>query len=116
MNGQVFRPDCPEALWPLLEAGARPMAGGTDLLVRLRRQPPCDVALLQGIPGLDGVGLADGQLRLGATATHARLLAHPLVRGACRRWAGLAVWLPLCHLARLAAHRHGLAGGDHCRP
>ncbi len=80
MNGQVFRPDCPEALWPLLEAGARPMAGGTDLLVRLRRQPPCDVALLEGIPGLDGVGLADGQLRLGATATHARLLAHPLVR------------------------------------
>ncbi|KAF5032604.1 FAD binding domain in molybdopterin dehydrogenase [anaerobic digester metagenome] len=80
MNGRVFRPDRPEALWPLLEGGARPLAGGTDLLVRLRRQPPCDVALLEGIPGLDAVGLEDGQVRLGATVTHARLLAHPLVR------------------------------------
>jgi xanthine dehydrogenase FAD-binding subunit len=80
VNGRVSRPDSPEALWALLEGGARPMAGGTDLLVRLRRQPPCDVALLEGIPGLDAVGLADGQIRLGATATHARLLAHPLVR------------------------------------
>lgn len=80
MNGRVFRPDRPEALWPLLEGGARPMAGGTDLLVRLRRQPPCDVALLEGLPGLDAVSLTDGQIRLGATVTHARLLAHPLVR------------------------------------
>lgn len=81
MIGRVMRPDSLEALWPMLEDGARPMAGGTDLLVGLRqRQTPCDVALLEGISGLDTVGLEDGQIRLGATACHARLLANPLVR------------------------------------
>ncbi|BAH75427.1 FAD binding domain-containing protein [Solidesulfovibrio magneticus] len=81
MIGRVMRPDSLEALWPMLEDGARPMAGGTDLLVGLRqRQTPCDVALLEAISGLNAVGLEDGLIRLGATACHARLLAHPLVR------------------------------------
>ena len=80
MNGRVHRPASLEALWPLLENGARPMAGGTDLLVRCRRQGPCEVALLEGIPGLDAIGLDQGLLRIGATATHATMLDHPLVR------------------------------------
>jgi xanthine dehydrogenase FAD-binding subunit len=56
------------------------MAGGTDLLVAAGRHGPCDVALLEGIPGLDGVDLRDGHVRLGAMATHADLARHPLVR------------------------------------
>jgi len=80
VNGRVHRPASLEALWPLLENGARPMAGGTDLLVRCRRQGPCEVALLEGIPGLDAIGLDQGLLRIGATATHATMLDHPLVR------------------------------------
>jgi len=80
VNGRVHRPTSLEALWPLLQNGARPMAGGTDLLVRCRRQGPCDVALLEGLPGLDAIGLADGRVRIGATATHATVLAHPLIR------------------------------------
>ena len=36
MIGQVFAPASLEALWPLLEDGFVAMAGGTDLLVRLR--------------------------------------------------------------------------------
>ena len=80
MNGRVHRPVSLEGLWPLLKNGARPMAGGTDLLVRCRRQGPCEVALLEGIPGLDSIGLAEGLLRIGATATHATILDHPLVR------------------------------------
>jgi CO/xanthine dehydrogenase FAD-binding subunit len=107
VNGRVFRPDRPEALWPLLEGGARPMAGGTDLLVRLRRQPPCDVALLEGLPGLDVVGLEDGQVRLGATVTHARLLAHPLVR---ERLPALA--LALAVLGSPLVRNMGTLGGN----
>jgi xanthine dehydrogenase FAD-binding subunit len=80
VNGRVHGPASLEALWPLLENGARPMAGGTDLLVRCRRQGPCDVALLEGIPGLDAIGLKEGVVRIGATATHATILDHPLVR------------------------------------
>jgi len=80
VNGRVHRLASLEALWPLLENGARPMAGGTDLLVRCRRQGPCEVALLEGIPGLDAIGLDEGLLRIGATATHATMLDHTLVR------------------------------------
>jgi xanthine dehydrogenase FAD-binding subunit len=78
--GRVFRPTSLAGLWPLLADGARPMAGGTDLLVAARRHGPCDVALLEGIPGLDGVDLRDGHVRLGAMAAHAELARHPLVR------------------------------------
>lgn len=80
MNGRVHCPASLEALWPLLENGARPMAGGTDLLVRCRRQGPCEVALLEGIPGLDAIGLEGGLIRIGAAAAHATILDHPLVR------------------------------------
>lgn len=80
MTGRVFRPNCLAELWPLLADGSRPMAGGTDLLVAAGRYGPCDVALLEGIPGLDGVDLRDGHVRLGAMATHADLARHPLVR------------------------------------
>lgn len=80
MTGKVFRPACLAELWPLLADGARPMAGGTDLLVAARRHGPCDVALLEGIPGLDGVGVENGHVRLGAMTTHAELVRHPVVR------------------------------------
>ena len=80
MNGRVHRPASLDALWPLLDNGARPMAGGTDLLVRCRRQGPCEVALLEGLPGLNAIGLEEGLVRIGATATLATILDHPLVR------------------------------------
>ena len=80
MIGKVCRPASLTALWPHLAAGARPMAGGTDLLVGSRGGAPCDVALLEGIAGLDAIGVEDGCLRIGAAATHACLLRHPLVR------------------------------------
>jgi len=71
-------PDTLDALWPLLERGAAPMAGGTDLLARGR--VPALVACLERIDCLRGVGETEGGLvRLGALETHAALLAHPLV-------------------------------------
>ena len=80
MTGRAFRPASLAELWPLLADGARPMAGGTDLLVAARRHGPYDVALLEGIPGLDGIGIGNDHVRLGAMATHAELARHPLVR------------------------------------
>ncbi|MBU1041255.1 MAG: xanthine dehydrogenase family protein subunit M [Proteobacteria bacterium] len=92
------------------EPGARVLAGGTDLLVRLRSHPDSGPATLVGLdrlPALRGVaedsgwepglGTKDGRgdgspsesvgpgtlhraLRLGAATTHAELLAHPLIR------------------------------------
>ncbi|KHK03524.1 FAD binding domain-containing protein [Desulfovibrio sp. TomC] len=80
MSGRVHRPASLEALWPLLAAGARPMAGGTDLLVQRRGRSLGEVALLEGIAGLDAIVAEAGRLRIGATATHACVLRHPLVR------------------------------------
>lgn len=80
MIRRVFRPSRLEDLWPLLDDGVQIMAGGTDLLVRRRDAPAFDVALLEGVAELGGIGEADGCARLGAGATHARLARHPLVR------------------------------------
>lgn len=77
MIGRVFRPDSLEALWTALDLGALPMAGGTDLLVRRRGLPPCDVALLDALPGFAAVDVTCGQARIGAGATHAALAAAP---------------------------------------
>jgi xanthine dehydrogenase FAD-binding subunit len=77
----------PELFAALSEPGARPLSGGTDLLVRLRAErraghadPPALVRL-DGVPELHGVVREPGgSLRLGACCTHAELLAHEAVR------------------------------------
>jgi CO/xanthine dehydrogenase FAD-binding subunit len=81
MIGKVHCPSRLEDLWPLLEDGAAVMAGGTDLFVRRRGGPAFDVACLEGIACLAEVREEDGLLRLGAGATHATLVRHPLVTG-----------------------------------
>jgi len=79
--------ELPELFAALQTPGAQLLAGGTDLLVRLRtaqgRGEPGPAALvrLDAIASLRGVEPAPhGELRLGAACTHAELLAHPLVR------------------------------------
>lgn len=80
MIGQVGRPASLTELWPMLDDGLSPMAGGTDLLVAGREGSGRGVALLEGIPGLDGVDVTAEGLRLGALASHAFLERHPVVR------------------------------------
>ncbi|MFH1035684.1 MAG: xanthine dehydrogenase family protein subunit M [Pseudomonadota bacterium] len=81
----VYLPASLEELWPLLERlpGAALLAGGSDLLVRLRQghlAPPALVGL-ERIAELGRVHADEpGWVFLGAAATHSLLLEHPLVR------------------------------------
>lgn len=81
----VLLPASLEELWPLMadRPGAALMAGGSDLLVRLRQglmDPPA-IIVLEGLAELGRVHADQpGWLFLGAGATHAALLEHPLVR------------------------------------
>ena len=65
-------------------AGAHPgapfLAGGTDLVVNLRKRlaEPEHVISLRGLSELEGVSEAGGWLAIGARTTIAALAAHPL--------------------------------------
>lgn len=66
-----------------MAAGARPVAGGTDLVVASRQGKaplPEHLVAIHRLAELGGVADAGGGLRLGALASHAELAAHPLVR------------------------------------
>jgi aerobic carbon-monoxide dehydrogenase medium subunit len=67
---------------------AKILAGGQSLLVLLRDRliQPSLLVGLQGVPGLDQV-TANGELHVGAMATHTAVQTHPVVRA---RWALLA--------------------------
>ncbi len=74
----------PEALAMLGQLGphALPIAGGTDLLVRLKQGAvgPRLLVDIAGIPELQGIALTDEGLRIGSLVTHAEVAASPLVR------------------------------------
>ncbi len=60
--------------------GARPVAGGTDLVVGARhgKAPlPESIVGIHRIPGLDGISVADGVVRIGALTSHAAILSSP---------------------------------------
>jgi CO/xanthine dehydrogenase FAD-binding subunit len=67
---------------------AKILAGGQSLLVLLRDRliEPGLLVGLQGVPGLDHI-TANGDLRVGAMATHTAVQTHPAVRA---RWPLLA--------------------------
>jgi CO/xanthine dehydrogenase FAD-binding subunit len=73
-----------------LAEGARPVAGGTDLVVGARQGKaplPERIVAIHRIAVLREAREADGTLRLGALVTHAELVDHPAVR---RRLTALA--------------------------
>lgn len=71
-----------EALAALGQPGARPLAGGTNLLDLMKEnlQRPEALVDLRRLPLRDIAEAADGGLRLGALASNAHTAQHPLVR------------------------------------
>ncbi len=69
------RPTTPGEAAALLAAGARALAGGTDLLPNLRHglEHPTRLVDLSRVAGLDAIDLRDGALTIGAGVTLARL-------------------------------------------
>jgi CO/xanthine dehydrogenase FAD-binding subunit len=73
-----------------MAAGARPVAGGTDLVVASRQGKaplPESLVAIHRVEELRGILEIDGGLRLGALVTHEELASHPLV---LRRFSALA--------------------------
>jgi carbon-monoxide dehydrogenase medium subunit len=76
-------PSVEEAVALLADAmpGAKPLAGGTDLLVRMKRNllAPKLLVDLAGIPELLGIERTEQGLRIGSMVSHAEIAASPLV-------------------------------------
>lgn len=73
-----------------LAAGARPVAGGTDLVVggRQGKKPlPDSLVGIHRVAELRGIEEGADRLTLGALVTHADIVSHPLIRS---RYTGLA--------------------------
>jgi CO/xanthine dehydrogenase FAD-binding subunit len=70
-----------EALGCLSELeDAKVLAGGTDLMVRMRRGETCrHIVDITGVPELGGIRQLDGGLRIGSTATHDQVSRNPVV-------------------------------------
>lgn len=108
--------DLPELFAALQAPQTQLLAGGTDLLVRLRAaqakggQGPQTLVRLDGIDALRGVERTpDGCLRLGAACTHAELLAHPLLRAQLPELAAA-----LAELGSPPIRNMGTLGGNLC--
>ena len=66
-----------------LAGGARPIAGGTDLVVGARQGKaplPDAIVAIDRIPGLRAIDASDGGLRLGALVTHGDIVASDDIR------------------------------------
>jgi carbon-monoxide dehydrogenase medium subunit len=72
------------ALLARAPGGARPLAGGTDLGVQVRRRLVAPTALvsLNGIPELARLAVAGGEVVIGSCVTHRSIERSPLFNGA----------------------------------
>jgi CO/xanthine dehydrogenase FAD-binding subunit len=80
----VLKPACLEEFFYQLDRHpeALPMAGGTDLLIRLRNETAPDnrpLLLLENISGLQGISDTGTEISIGAATQLNRLIADPLV-------------------------------------
>ena len=83
MSRMFVAPTTIEEALGVLAAGARPVAGGTDLVVGARqgKKPlPDSLLAIHRIDALHGIEERGGGLRLGALVTHEQLMAHAVVR------------------------------------
>ena len=93
-----------------LAEGARPVAGGTDLVVGSRqgKKPlPDALVAIHGIDALRGISAAGAGLRLGALVTHEEIESHAVIR---ERFTGLADAAAL--VGSHATRANGTIGGN----
>jgi CO/xanthine dehydrogenase FAD-binding subunit len=93
-----------------LGSGARPVAGGTDLVVGARQGKaplPDAIVAIDRIDALAGIVEVDGGLRLGALATHEQILASAVIR---ERFTALADASAI--VGSHATRAHGTVGGN----
>ncbi len=76
----VERPTSLEGAVDLLSDGGRPLAGGTDLLVRLHKgeERPRRLVYVGRIPELTAISISSDVAEIGAAVTHGMLLRSPL--------------------------------------
>jgi CO/xanthine dehydrogenase FAD-binding subunit len=93
-----------------LSGGARPVAGGTDLVVGARQGKaplPDAIVAIDQIPGLRAIDVSDGGLRLGTLVTHADIMASEEIR---TRYTALADASAI--VGSLATRAQGTIGGN----
>lgn len=68
-----------------LGPGVKPLAGGTDLIVRLKngQDTPAAVMNLKRIAGLGGIAVKNNVLTIGAGATFTEIIESPLIKKHC---------------------------------
>jgi len=93
-----------------LDAGARPVAGGTDLVVGARQGKaplPDAIVAIDRIPALGGIADAGDGLRLGTLVTHEEIVASAIIR---ERFTALADASAI--VGSHATRAHGTIGGN----
>jgi CO/xanthine dehydrogenase FAD-binding subunit len=93
-----------------MERGARPVAGGTDLVVGSRQGKaplPESIVAIHRLDELRGTSRSNGALALGALVTHAEIAADPFVR---ERLTALADASAI--VGSRATRLHGTVGGN----
>ena len=83
MSATYAAPTALDEVLAALAGGARPVAGGTDLVVGARQGKaplPGDLVAIHRVEALHGIAADGGGLRIGALVTHADLVASGEVR------------------------------------
>ena len=106
------RPHALDEAFDLLErhgAAARVIAGGQSLvaMLNLRVASPELLVDITGIPGLDGIAVSGGALRIGALTRHRTLERSPVIAEHCPLLAQAAP-----HIAHVAIRNSGTIGGS----
>lgn len=108
----VDAPD-PETAVELLDSpNARPIAGGTDLLTKMKSRliSPARLVNLKTLRELKGIAESNDQIRIGALTTLAELETHPLITSRLPILAQAA-----SHAATLQLRNSGTVGGNLCQ-
>jgi carbon-monoxide dehydrogenase medium subunit len=103
-----------EALSLLADPGAKPLAGGMSLIpmMKLRLSAPETLVDLSRIAGLNGISEVDGELRIGALATHAQVASNGLVRSKCPLLAETAAMIGDVQVRNMGTMGGSLAHAD----